>query len=119
MRAPEIERFLDQRIKKLLALEADPEYPEAQLSAAAAAWHELPQLRPTNTGRVGRDCHRWYVQSTLEYLVSQGRARREAALDVDAGEAYVLNDRFRIGLADVSEALIAEMAVAADETGQI
>lgn len=119
VRAADIERFLEQRIKRLINLDTDPDDPEEQLSAAASAWHELPQLRPTQTGRVGRDCHRWYVGTTLDFLVTQGRARRETALDDETGEAYVLNDRFRIGLADVSEALIAEMSTVAQETEQV
>jgi hypothetical protein len=110
LRAVEIERFLEQRIKRLLSLDADVGEPEGQLCESAKAWHGLPQLLPTETGRVGRDCHRWYVNTTLTYLVEQGRARREPALDDETGEAYVLNDRFRIGLADVTEGLITEMS---------
>ena len=77
-----------------------------------------PSYCVTDTGRVARDCHRWYINSTLGFLVEQGRARREPALDDETGEAYVLNDRFRIGLADVSEALIAEMSSAPANLGE-
>jgi hypothetical protein len=113
LRAVDIERFLEQRIKRLLGLDADLGEPEGQLSEATATWTDLPELRVTDTGRVARDCHRWYIDSTLTFLVEQGRARRESALDDETGEAYVLNDRFRIGLADVTEGLIAEMSVTA------
>jgi hypothetical protein len=109
LRPTDIERFLEQRIKRLQGVDADLGEPEGQLAESAKAWHELPQLLVTDTGRVARDCHRWYINATLGFLVEQGRARREPALDDETGEAYVLNDRFRIGLADVIEALIAEM----------
>jgi hypothetical protein len=112
LRPVDIERFLDQRIKRLLGLDADLGEPEGQLSEAAQAWHDLPELLVTDKGRLSRDCHRWYINSTLTFLVDQGRARREPALDDETGEAYVLNDRFRIGLAEVTEGLIAEMSTA-------
>jgi len=112
LRPVDIERFLEQRIKRLLGLDEDLGEPEGQLSEAAQIWNDLPQLLVTDTGRVARDCHRWYINATLAFLVEKGRARREPALDDETGEAYVLNDRFRIGLADVAESLIAEMSAA-------
>lgn len=112
LRPVDIERFLEQRITRLVGLDDDPGEPEGQLSEAATSWNDLPQLLVTDTGRVARDCHRWYINATLTFLVEEGRARREPALDDETGEAYVLNDRFRIGLADVTESLIAEMSAA-------
>jgi hypothetical protein len=113
VRALDIERFLEQRIKGLIGLDADSGETEGQLGEAA--WHDLPQVLLTDGGRVGRECHRWYVNATLTFLTAQGRARREPALDDATGEAFVLNDRFRIGLAEVAESLIAEMSGAAGE----
>jgi len=118
IRPPEIERFLEQRISRLTELDVESDYPEGQLSAAAATWNDLPAMLVTDKKRVARDCHRWYVNKTLEFLVEQNRARREPTLDTETGEAYILNDRFRIGLTDVSESLIYEMSAAgADEPG--
>lgn len=113
VRAVDIERFLEQRIKGLIGLDADAGDAEGQLGEAARTWHDLPQILLTDGGRVGRECHRWYVNATLTFLAAQGRARREPTLDDASGEAFVLNDRFRIGLAEVAESLIAEMSVAA------
>ena len=110
--------FLDQRIKRLLSLDADLGESEGQLAESAKTWHDLPQLLVTDTGRVARDCHRWYINATLGFLVEQGRARREPALDDETGEAYVLNDRFRIGLVDVIEVLITEMSTAPPDLGE-
>lgn len=118
IRPPEIERFLEQRISRLTDLDVESDYPEGQLSAAAATWKDLPAMLVTDKKRVARDSHRWYVNKTLEFLVEQNRARREPTLDTETGEAYILNDRFRIGLTDVSESLIHEMSAAgADEPG--
>jgi hypothetical protein len=121
VRALDIERFLEQRIKGLIGLDADEGSDEAagQLGEAARTWHDLPQVLLTDAGRIGRDCHRWYVNATLAFLTAQGRARREPALDDDTGEAFVLNDRFRIGLAEVAESLIAEMSGATAGQGAI
>lgn len=121
VRPIEIERFLEQRISRLTELDSDPDQPEGQLREAAATWRDLPAYLPTDKQRIARDCHRWYVNKTLDFLVSQNRARREPTLDnTDAqggGEAYILNDRFRIGLSDVSEGLITEMSTAETEDG--
>jgi hypothetical protein len=116
VRALDIERFLEQRIKGLIGLDADSGEAEGQLGEAARTWHDLPQVLLTDGGRVGRECHRWYVNATLTFLTAQGRARREPALDDATGEAFVLNDRFRIGLAEVAESLIAEMSNAAGDS---
>lgn len=115
IRAVDVERFLEQRIRRLLSTDEEVGEPEAQLCEAARAWHDLPQLLLTERGRLSRDCHRSYVNATLTFLVEQGRARREPALDDESGEAFVLNDRFRIGLAEVSEGLIAEMSSVAED----
>lgn len=116
----EIERFLEQRISRLVELDSDPDQPEGQLREAATTWKDLPEFLSTEKQRLARDCHRWYVNKTLEFLKDQNRARREPTLDntdVRGGEAYILNDRFRIGLSDVSEGLITEMSTATDDTG--
>lgn len=110
VRAAEVERFLERRITQLAGLEGEIGEPEAQLSAAARTWQDLPSILRTETGRLGKYCRRWYVETTLSFLADQGRARREPTLDDETGEAYLLNDRFRIGLADVTESLIAEMS---------
>lgn len=120
VRARDIERFLDRRITGLIGMDADLDEAETQLAEAARTWHDLPQLSVTEaTGQVRRDCQRWYVTTTLGFLAAQGRARREPTLDDDAGEAYVLNDRFRIGLADVTESLIAQLSAATADAGDI
>ncbi|MGV9821173.1 hypothetical protein [Nocardia xishanensis] len=120
LRAVDLERFIEQRLDNLIATNGNDELGEAegQLAAAARTWRNLSAMLTTPTGRIGRDCHRWYVATTLAFLVDQGRARRETALD-DGGEAYVLNDRFRIGLSEVAESLITALTGTGDNgTGE-
>lgn len=110
VRAAEVERFLERRIKTLADLDSDLGEPEDQLGEAANAWLDLPSVLYSDRGQLRRECRRWYIVNTLEFLVDTGRARREPALDDETGEAYVLNDRFRIGVADISESLIVHMS---------
>lgn len=69
VRPIEIERFLEQRISRLTELDSDPDQPEGQLREAAATWKDLPAYLPTDKQRIARDCHRWYVNKTLDFLV--------------------------------------------------
>ena len=71
LRPVDIERFLEQRITRLLGLDDDLGEPEGQLSEAATTWNDLPQLHVTDTGRVARDCHRWYINATLTFWSSR------------------------------------------------
>jgi hypothetical protein len=113
VRAADVERFLDRRIEALAALDDELDGlddQESQLGKAARTWQDLPEVLPGERGRLKRDCRRWYVDTTLTFLVDQGRAHREPELSDERGDAYVLNDRFRTGLADVAAALITEMS---------
>jgi hypothetical protein len=105
VRPSELERFLDRHISAVAEI-TDGDEVDSQLGAAARSWLDLPEVLPAERGGLRRDCRRDYVQRTLEFLVVQGRARREAALDDERGRAYVLNDRFRIGLAETAESLV-------------
>ncbi|QIS11493.1 hypothetical protein [Nocardia arthritidis] len=108
VRRGELERFLDRRIAALVERPPGSDEMEQQLGAAAGIWMDLPEVLPGQRGGVLRNCRRWYVNHLLAFLVEQGRARREPTLDDEHGEAYVLNDRFRIGLAEMSGALMPE-----------
>jgi hypothetical protein len=111
VRAAELDRYLLRRVDTLAELaELDVDDPEVQLGEAAKTWLDLPEVLPSERGGLKRDCRRFYINAVLEFLVAAGRAHREPALDDDAGDAYVLNDRFRTGLAEVSQALIAQLA---------
>lgn len=107
VRPSELERFLDRRVEAVAeAVEQDGSGSDEQLGEAAKAWLDLPEVLPSERGGLRRDCRRDYVQRTLEFLVAQGRARYEPALDDERGKAYALNDRFRIGLAETAESLV-------------
>jgi len=107
IRAQDLERFLDSRIAAVLQsdLAAAGEQDE-QLGEAALMWTELPSVQYTTQGRLARDCRREYVDRSLDYLGAQGRARRESTLDDERGKAYVVNDRFRVGIAEIAESLV-------------
>jgi hypothetical protein len=109
VRGGELERFLDRQVTAIAESpdEADDEM-DAQLGAAAREWLDLPEVLPAERGGLRRDCRRDYVQRTLEFLVAQGRARREPTLDDERGRAYALNDRFRVGMAEVVESVVFE-----------
>jgi hypothetical protein len=80
VRAVELERFLTRHITMVIeaADESDDEL-DRQLGEAGRKWLDLPEILPSDRGGLRRDCRRDYVQRTLDYLVGQGRARRETA----------------------------------------
>ena len=109
VRAVEIERFLDRRIEAVVAASdsgALQDDLDVQLSEAARVWRDLPQIHHSDKGRLVRECHRSYVEDTLEFLVEAGRAQKQPALADERGEVFVLNDRFRLGLADTAEGAV-------------
>lgn len=120
VRAAELERFLDRHIQAVAESTAESgDELDGQLGEAARAWLDLPEVLPSERGGLKRDCRRDYVQRTLEFLVAQGRARREPTLDDERGRAYALNDRFRIGMAETVESVVFETLAAAvrEESG--
>lgn len=119
VRPLELHRFLGRHVAEAAeAAAGSGDDLDAQLGFAARAWLDLPEVLPAERGGYRRDCQRDYVLKTLEFLVAQGRARREPALDDDRGKAYTLNDRFRIGLAETTESLMFEtLARARHEDG--
>jgi len=109
VRAGELERFLGRQVDAIVAsADGAEDEMDAQLGAAARMWLDLPEVLPNERGGLKRDCRRDYVQRTLEFLVTQGRARREPTLDDERGRAYALNDRFRVGMAEVAESVVFE-----------
>ncbi|MGV9677310.1 hypothetical protein ACWDSJ_18690 [Nocardia sp. NPDC003482] len=108
VRRAEFERFLERRLTLLADRDESTDEAEQQLGEAATVWLDLPEVLPAQRGGLRRDCRRWYVNQTLTFLVENGRARREPELDDESGQAYVLNDRFRMGLAEMSGALMPE-----------
>jgi hypothetical protein len=110
VRPADVERFLSRRIAAVAgAADGDTlvDDLDIELGEAARTWLDLPEVLPRDTGSgFKRDCRRAYVIGTLEFLVERGRARKEAALADDRGDAYALNDRFRIGLAEVAETVV-------------
>jgi hypothetical protein len=86
---------------------------EISLSDAITEWLDLPEVLPHARGGYRQGCRRYYVTKLLSFLVDNGRARREPALSDASGDAFVLNDRFRIGLAETAETLLAQGFVAA------
>jgi hypothetical protein len=114
VRAIELERFLTRHITTAIeaADESDDEM-DQQLGEAARTWLDLPEVLPSERGGLRRDCRRDYVQRTLDYLVAQGRARREMALDDEHGSVYALNDRFRVGISEVTESVVFEVLAGA------
>lgn len=118
VRAAELERFLDRQIAVIQELTEQPgDELDGQLGAAAGDWLDLPSVLPAERGGLRRDCRRDYVQKTLEFLVAQGRARREPTLDDEHGRAYALNDRFRIGMAETVESVVFESLARAVREG--
>jgi hypothetical protein len=114
IRAAEFERFLSRHASSIAdAADQREDEPDGQLGAAAQAWLDLPDVLPAERGGLRRDCRRDYIKKTLEFLVTQGRARRETALDDDRGAAYALNDRFRIGMAETVESVVFGVLAAA------
>ncbi|MGC7098302.1 hypothetical protein ACPZ19_26830 [Amycolatopsis lurida] len=119
VRTAELQRFLTRHARTAAeAADNAEETRSRQLGEAAKMWLDLPDVPLNDSGR-SRDNRRYYVHALLQYLVDKGRARREPALDDERGEAYQLNDRFRIGLAEVTEdavyAVFAEARQAEEE----
>ncbi|MGW0249876.1 hypothetical protein ACWDYH_24945 [Nocardia goodfellowii] len=108
VRRGELERFLDRYVHTALERVDNDDEMAGQLGAAARLWLDLPEVLPAQRGGIRRECRRWYVNQVLAFMVQQGRARRESALDDEGGEAYVLNDRFRVGLSEISGSLMPE-----------
>ncbi|MFC0106649.1 hypothetical protein [Kibdelosporangium aridum] len=107
IRAAELERFLSRHIQAVIeAGDGSEDELDGQLAVAARTWLDLPEILPSEKGGLRRDCRRDYIHKTLEFLVAQGRARREAALEDDRGTVYALNDRFRVGIAEVTESVV-------------
>jgi hypothetical protein len=116
VRAVELERFLTRHATAVLEAEVDDDL-DRQLGEAARIWLDLPEVLPAERGGLRRDCRRDYVKRTLDFLVAQGRARRESTLDDDRGDAYALNDRFRIGMAESTESVVFEIFARASREG--
>lgn len=119
VRTAELQRFLTRHARAAAEQADTAEKPRSrQLGEAARLWLDLPEV-PVNDGGRSRDNRRYYVHTLLNYLVDNGRARRETVLDDERGEVYQLNDRFRIGLAEVTQdavyALLAEARRADEE----
>lgn len=107
VRGGELERFITKHATSVIeAGEESDDEQERQLCEAARTWHDLPEVLPSERGGLRRECRREYINRTLEFLVTQGRARRERALDDDRGIAYALNDRFRVGIGEAAETVV-------------
>jgi hypothetical protein len=108
VRAADLNRFLTRRAKAVATLTDDEnaEETDVQLAQAASRWLDLPEVLPAERGSgYKKDCQRRYITDLLNWLVNAGRARREPSMTDDRGQAYTLNDRFRIGLAETAETL--------------
>lgn len=107
VRAADLNRFLTRNAEALTGLaEADGiGETDAQLGDAARRWLKLPEVLPSERGGYRRDCQRRYVTDLLGWLVKVGRARREPSLADERGDAFRLNDRFRVGIAETAETL--------------
>jgi hypothetical protein len=114
VRPVELERFLTRHITTVAeASEDSDDEVDRQLGAAAQVWLDLPEVLPSERGGYRRDCRRDYVLRTLDFLVAQGRARRETSLDDDRGNVYALNDRFRVGVSEVTESVVFDILASA------
>ncbi len=107
VRAADLNRFLTRKAEALAALARTEGVDEmdAQLGDAARRWLDLPEVLPAERGGYKRDCQRRYITDLLTWLVNAGRARREPSVADDRGQAYTLNDRFRIGIAETADTL--------------
>jgi hypothetical protein len=108
VRPAELNRFLTRKAQAVAALSTAEGIDEidGQLGEAARRWLDLPEVLPAERGSgLRRDCQRRYVTDLLSWLATAGRARREAAVSDERGQAYTLNDRFRIGIAETAETL--------------
>lgn len=118
VRAPELESFLTKRINAILERgdEAGDQL-DVQLVEAAAEWLVLPEVLPGEGGRMRQGCRRFYAERVLEWLIEQHRARREASLSDSRGHAYTLNDRFRIGIAELAETAVFQVLATSPRDG--
>lgn len=118
VRAPELEGFLTRRINAVLERRDETgDQLDVQLVEAAAEWLVLPEVLPGEGGRMRQGCRRSYAERVLEWLVEQHRARREASLSDARGNAYTLNDRFRIGIAELAETAVFQVLATAPGDG--
>lgn len=109
VRPEELERFITAHARAAQANAAGiDEDLELALSDAITEWLDLPEVLPHARGGYRQGCRRYYVTRLLSFLVDTGRARREPALSDASGDAFVLNDRFRVGLAETAETLVAQ-----------
>lgn len=106
VRHRDLERFINGHAEQIIESAGDDSDEVDVVAAdAAARWLALPEIAETELGRLKKGCRRWYVEETLKWLVSQGRARREPALSDARGDVYQLTDRFRIGISDVADTI--------------
>jgi hypothetical protein len=119
LRAADVEGFLTARCAALAELADEGADDDGQLGMAAIAWLDLESILPNERGGLKNECRRSYVQRTLDFLVRSGRARHEPSLDDERGPAYLLNDRFRIGIAETVESAAFAILVrpSTEETG--
>jgi hypothetical protein len=120
VRASDLYRFLTRKAEVLAALAGADGVDEvdAQLGDAARRWLDLPEVLPAERGGYKRGCQRRYITDLLGWLVAAGRARREPSVSDERGQAYTLNDRFRIGVAETAETLAYRILAGSDEAGE-
>lgn len=111
VRPAELNRFITRKAEALRGLAGAERVDEidSQLGEAARMWLELPEILPAERGGLRKECQRRYVNDILNWLVDAGRARRESAMSDERGQAYTLNDRFRIGIAETADTLAFEI----------
>jgi hypothetical protein len=117
VRDGDLNRFLTRKAEALAtrATAEGVDEADAQLGDAARRWLDLPEVLPAERGGYKRDCQRRYITDLLSWLVAAGRARREPSVSDERGQAYTLNDRFRIGIAETAETLAYRILSRADE----
>jgi len=124
VRPRELERFITRHAAAMASAATDDHTVEldeldVQIGEAALHWLDLPEVLPAERGGFRRDCRRAYVVGLLNFLVDTGRARRDAALADDRGDAYTLNDRFRAGLLEVVETIAFGIYAAGDAAEEV
>jgi hypothetical protein len=117
VRAIEVNRLLTRKTESLAALVSADGVDEIdiQLGEAALRWLELPEVLPSERGGYRRDCQRRYIADLLAWLVDVGRARREPTMADERGQAYTLNDRFRVGIAETAGTLAYRILTRTDD----